>query len=210
MGWSMIEWIGVVVALVIGLQYVRSLPLMWHGMLLYGVFKGLFIESKFERISDKVVCHRRVMLDDMDLNMHMNNSCYFKYCDINLYHLAARSGIASMLIWKRGYKLANGGVFLQFKSSLTYLEAYRIESYIDTHDDRWVFIRHDFLRPNDDRPCAVGFSKLIMKNNKREDIPPSTMLDILFPRRPTNISSSLRSASLKNIEEELRKPFPSQ
>jgi hypothetical protein len=32
----------------------------------------------------------QVWLDDLDLNMHMNNSCYYKHADLGLYELALR------------------------------------------------------------------------------------------------------------------------
>ena len=122
--------------------------------------------------------------------------------------MAARSGIIRNLVWKKGYKLANGGVFLQFKNSLTYLEPYRIVSYIDNHDDRWIFVRHDIMRPSDPRPCAVGFSKIIVKSKSSQDVSPSATLDLLFGNNANSaFQNSLRSPSLKNIEEELRKPF---
>lgn len=72
----MVDWLnfnilGWIFLGLIVLQYIRSFPLVWHLMLIWKVIKGLFIEKPFTSIHEKVISHHRVLLDDMDLNIHM-------------------------------------------------------------------------------------------------------------------------------------------
>ena len=80
-----------------------------------------------------------VWFDDLDWNMHMNNSVYNKNCEWARYEFIYRSGefskkfhvfMISKGIWelarKNGWLIANGGVSYQFKKSLTPFQRYQI------------------------------------------------------------------------------------
>mmetsp|Transcript_36003 Transcript_36003/g.101365 ORF Transcript_36003/g.101365 Transcript_36003/m.101365 type:complete len:195 (+) Transcript_36003:104-688(+) len=94
----------------------------------------------------------RVYPDDLDWNLHMNNSSYNKLCDFARYsHLAVFFG--------RSVAGANGGVMMRFKKSLGPFERFELRTRIVGATSKWIFVEHRFMGSNG-RCKACGLCKL--------------------------------------------------
>ncbi|KAF9277725.1 hypothetical protein BGZ68_009054 [Mortierella alpina] len=86
--------------------------------------------------------HSRVWFDDLDLNIHLNNSSYNKMMDY------ARIDLCTSLFpsWQHLHKfdIMLAQTILLFKAEVPKFSKYTITSRIFTWDDKWVWIQHRF------------------------------------------------------------------
>ncbi|KAF9965328.1 hypothetical protein BGZ70_005041 [Mortierella alpina] len=86
--------------------------------------------------------HSRVWFDDLDLNIHLNNSSYNKMMDF------ARIDLCTSLFpsWQHLHKfdIMLAQTVLLFKAEVPRFSKYTITSRIFTWDDKWIWIQHRF------------------------------------------------------------------
>ncbi|CAO3568133.1 unnamed protein product [Mortierella alpina] len=86
--------------------------------------------------------HSRVWFDDLDLNIHLNNSSYNKMMDF------ARIDLCTSLFpsWQHLHKfdIMLAQAVLLFKAEVPRFSKYTITSRIFTWDDKWIWIQHRF------------------------------------------------------------------
>ncbi|KAF9985016.1 hypothetical protein BGZ75_003410 [Mortierella antarctica] len=86
--------------------------------------------------------HSRVWFDDLDLNIHLNNSSYNKMMDF------ARIDLCTSLFpsWQHLHKfdILLAQTVLLFKAEVPRFSKYTITSRIFTWDDKWIWIQHRF------------------------------------------------------------------
>ncbi|KAJ3053807.1 hypothetical protein HK097_003323 [Rhizophlyctis rosea] len=114
--------------------------------------------------------HFRVFPDDVDWNIHMNNSHYYKNLDF------ARTDFALAILGKEFMKLnrmMNAGVVCFFKKELKPLQKFRIVTRLLSYGPKWMYIEHRFVSGSTSNPTVhtVAISKVVLKQRNGKTIP---------------------------------------
>jgi len=115
----------------------------------------------------------RIMPNDLDLNLHVNNGRYMTLCDFNRVDLFVRSGLASIMIKN---KLAP----IVAEHTMTYIKPLRVFNKIRigmniTHwDEKYFHATHTFYRG--EKVVAEGTSKSLVVSRKDGRLTPLKVL----------------------------------
>ncbi|MBS1958439.1 MAG: thioesterase family protein [Bdellovibrionales bacterium] len=135
----------------------------------------IVIESFFRRrlhpLSESVL-HLRVLPNDLDLNMHMNNGRFLSIMDLGRLDLLIRTDLAGVLLKHRWQPLV-GAVNIRYKQSLMPFQKYRLHTKVIGWDEKWFYIEQRFERRN--RTIAVGLVKALFRGNRRNITPEQTL-----------------------------------
>jgi acyl-CoA thioesterase FadM len=138
----------------------------------------VFIEGRFRRklhpLSESVL-HMRVLPNDLDLNMHMNNGRYLAIMDLGRMDLLLRAGLLPLLFKHRWQPLA-GAVNIRFRQSLLPFAKYRIHTKIVAWDEKWFYIEQRFEKKN--RLIANAHVKALFRSPKG-NVRPEEILGLL-------------------------------
>ncbi|KNC99379.1 uncharacterized protein SPPG_05623 [Spizellomyces punctatus DAOM BR117] len=121
----------------------------------------------------------RVWPDDMDWNLHMNNSTYNKHLDY------ARTDWAIAILgldFNRKVMIMVGGVQSFFMRELGPLQKYAIESTLLGYDEKWIYVQHRFISTTPHKPSTVhciAISKLVLKEPNGKTLPFGQALHII-------------------------------
>ena len=99
----------------------------------------------------------RVLPNDIDLNMHMNNGRYLTIADLMIVEFFARTGFLRTLLKNKWYPVL-GGTVITFRKELKFGEKYRLRYRWAGCDDHWNYLFFEFLTL-DGKLCATGYSK---------------------------------------------------
>ena len=109
------------------------------------------------RIGDTLERELRVWPNDLDLNGHMNNGRYLTVIDLLLIEYFVRTGFARVML-KAGWRPMSGGAFITYRKGLQPGQRYRVRFALVGADEKWNFMRFEFLRM-DGTLCAAGYTK---------------------------------------------------
>lgn len=99
----------------------------------------------------------RVLPNDIDINLHMNNGRYLTIADLMIIEFFARTGFLKVL-FKRKWKPVVGGTIITFRKELKFGQKYRLRYRWVGGDDYWNYLCFEFLTM-DGVLCATGYSK---------------------------------------------------
>ena len=133
------QWLALLAWVAAGLfavLYWKGMPGVFHLRLAVACIQGAVFEGRLRKIDDHVIMTERVMLCDMDVNLHQNNSIYNLVADISRYHWISRlvSGNVARLA---SVKIANGGVSMYFLKEIGFLQRYSVATYCMGMDQKW-------------------------------------------------------------------------
>ncbi len=103
----------------------------------------------------------RVLPNDLDLNLHMNNGRYLTICDLNRADLFIRSGMLKTMI-KRGWIPVIAEQTIKYKKALGLFERYDVILEVTHWDKKYFYMTHTFS--NAERVIAEGTSKGAVKS----------------------------------------------
>lgn len=86
----------------------------------------------------------RVLPNDLDVQMHMNNGRFLSIMDLGRIDLMVRSGFWD-IARKNGWFPLVGSVKIDYRRMLTPFSKYDMTSRIIGWDDRWLFIEQQFI-----------------------------------------------------------------
>ncbi|MFZ5503770.1 MAG: acyl-CoA thioesterase [Pseudomonadota bacterium] len=98
----------------------------------------------------------RVLPNDLDINMHMNNGRYLTICDLNRVDLFIRTGLMKSM-FKRGWIPVIAEHTMTYKKPLSLFERYEVSLEVTHWDDKYFYMKHRFNRGA--RIIAEGGSK---------------------------------------------------
>ena len=139
--------------------------------LLYVYIYSLFRE-RLSVANSKSVLRLRVLPNDLDLNIHMNNGRYLTICDLNRVDLFIRSGLVRTMR-KRHWFPVIAEHTMAYKKSLRPFERYTAEMQVTHWDDKFFYMTHTFS--NAERVVATGTSVGAIRS-RTEVIKPSDVL----------------------------------
>lgn len=110
----------------------------------------LVVDEVFER-------EFRVLPNDIDVNLHMNNGRYLTVADLMTVEFFVRTGFLRVLFEEK-WKPFAGGTIMTFRRQLKLGQKYRLRYRWTGCDDHWNYFFVEFLTL-DGVICAKGYSK---------------------------------------------------
>jgi len=127
-----------------------NLILRMIGLLVASLFKtSLPVERPVNSLT------LRVLPNDIDINLHMNNGRYLTICDLTRVDMFIRSGLAKTMINEKWMPVISEHT-MKYKKALKVFQKYEIKMEVIDWDDRSFHMLHTFLVGN--RVVAEGTS----------------------------------------------------
>jgi acyl-CoA thioesterase FadM len=102
----------------------------------------------------------RVWPNDLDSNLHMNNSRYLLAMDVGRWELVMRTGLWREL-WRRRWFPVVASATLRFRRSLDPFHRYWLVTRLVAWDEKWCFLEQRFER--DGHVHAIGRVKALFR-----------------------------------------------
>lgn len=112
--------------------------------------KRLAVEKSVSRLS------LRVLPNDLDINLHMNNGRYLTICDLNRVDLFIRTGLLKAMRKRRWFPVIAEHT-MSYRKSLHLFERFDVALELTHWDDKYFYMTHTFS--NAERVVATGTSK---------------------------------------------------
>lgn len=110
--------------------------LLW----LWGLNK---FREELDFATDTSELNLRVLPNDLDFNMHMNNGRYLVVMDLGRQDLMTRSGMFET-IRKKGWMPVLGSANIRYRRPLPPLQKYKLETSFAGWDDKWFYLEQKF------------------------------------------------------------------
>jgi acyl-CoA thioesterase FadM len=127
----------------------------------------------------------RVLPNDLDLSLHMNNGRYLAIMDLGRLDLLIRSGLGRT-VWRNRWTPIANAVVMRFRRELRAFDRYRLETRIVGWLDHAVLIEQTFVYDRGDREGQVAaravFKGALYDRGARRYIPVAEMMEALGAR----------------------------
>ena len=183
--------------------YGKGLPFVWHIRFFFLIAWELCFGKKLTSLDERVVFHDRVMLSDMDFNLHQNNAHYNIAADFARFRWYCKFyGSYAAFTAHRAH---NGGVSVLFLKELSFLEPYTVEVSLAGFDNKWGFLHLAYVGTRTRTLHAVGLSRFVAKYPSRKTIRPADLFELLGYDIPPALASRTTFEKLNSeLEAELR------
>lgn len=114
----------------------------------------------------------RVLPNDLDVNLHMNNGRYLTICDLNRVDLFIRTGLLKSMI-RRKWNPIIADHTMTYKKPLGCFTRFDVIMTLESWDEKYFYMKHLFRR--DDVVIAEGTSRGVVLS-KSGVIPPADVL----------------------------------
>lgn len=98
----------------------------------------------------------RVLPNDLDLNMHMNNGRYLTFMDLGRVHLTAQTGLLGVMRRRRWMPVL-AAAEITYLRSLEPFDRFELVTRLLTWDDKYIYMEQTFER--DGELCAHAYVK---------------------------------------------------
>jgi acyl-CoA thioesterase FadM len=166
--------------------HAKGLPFAFHArtawVMLAGVLRHGGPRARRGAATDAAEIRDRVLLSDLDYNMHVNNSIYPVWGDLARTALFARLYGGSLAAFRR-MPIHNAGVATLFLRELRLLDPVVVRARLVGGDDRkWVYVALEYVHGRTGRLHALALTKMVFKAADRKTVPPREALAALgFP-----------------------------
>jgi acyl-CoA thioesterase FadM len=120
------------------------------------VFIAAFAGTR-THMDDTHTLRLRVLPNDLDTNLHMNNGRYLTLMDLGRVDLMIRTGLFRAIMREKWMPVI-AGVSMVYRRSLDPFEAYRLETRALGWDERWFYMEQTFFNAKGEL-AARGFVK---------------------------------------------------
>lgn len=103
-----------------------------------------FFRPKLDSVLDTSRLRFRVLPNDLDLNMHMNNGRYLTIADIGRTDLVVRTGIFKKVI-RAGQIPVLASATIRYRVQLEPWREYELQSRIVCWDEKWAYMEQRFV-----------------------------------------------------------------
>ncbi len=100
----------------------------------------------------------RVLPNDIDINLHMNNGRYLTICDLSRVDVFIRSGLAKCMIKEKWMPVITEHT-MSYKKPLGVFHKYHVKMEIVSWDEKSFHMNHTFISAKSGRVLAEGTSK---------------------------------------------------
>lgn len=133
--------------------------------------------------------HMRVMPNDLDTNLHMNNGRFFTIMDLGRMDLLFRGGATWRIIRGRHWAPIMGAASMRFRLALDFWQAFTLETRLLCWDTQWFYIEQRFViasGPKKGAVAAIGLLRGGFYDGKNKRIlPVAEMMDTLHLAIPS-------------------------
>ena len=126
---------------------------------------------------DEDVLHLRVLPQDIDFNLHLNNARYLSAMDYARVHLLARGGVTGLILKQRLAPLV-GAVWMTYRRSLPLWARYDLATRLACWDSRWFYFNQTFT--GEKGLVAVAWVKGALQD-KSGTVGPQRIMDLVEP-----------------------------
>ena len=119
----------------------------------------------------------RVLPNDIDLNLHLNNARYLSQMDYARTHLLARTRLLGHIVHSRWQPLV-GAAWVTYRRSLPLFARFEIASRLVCWDERWFYVEQTFTGKNG--LAAVGWVKGALRD-ANGIVAPQRAIDTVYP-----------------------------
>ncbi|MBI5006815.1 MAG: thioesterase family protein [Nitrosomonadales bacterium] len=123
--------------------------------MLYVLIRSLFC-ARLENGKFTSEFSLRVLPNDIDINLHMNNGRYLTICDLNRVDIFARSGLLRAM-FRRNWIPVIAEHTMSYKKPLGIFAKYIVKTEVTHWDEKYFYMKHTFSK--DARIMAEGASK---------------------------------------------------
>lgn len=124
--------------------------------------------------------HMRVMPNDLDIYLHVNNGRYLTLMDLGRMHLIVVSGLLKPLR-QHGFAPLLGSIKVHFIRSLRLFDKFTQTTQVVYWDEKWIYIEQKIFKDNELRVVALMKMLFVSKEGK---VPPDKIIQLL-PNPPT-------------------------
>ncbi len=117
----------------------------------------------------KSILKFRVLPNDLDINMHMNNGRFNSIMDLGRVDIMLRTGLLQMITKKRWFGVV-GSIHTRFRRPLKLFQHYELHSQIIYWDDKWSWLEHK-MYSNNKLICSALVQTLIRKKGENVSTP---------------------------------------
>jgi acyl-CoA thioesterase FadM len=128
-------------------------------------------------VLDEDIVRMRVWPNDIDLNLHLNNSRFLSCMDYGRMHLTVATGVLKEVVAHRWTPLV-GSVFITYRRSLPLFTPFQISSRILCWDERWFYIEQVFSFS--EGLAAVAWVKALFRTQSG-NVDPQAIVDMVSP-----------------------------
>ena len=132
---------------------------------------------------DESAVRLRVWPNDLDANLHMNNSRYLLAMDLGRWELVVRTGFWREL-WRRRWFPVVGSATLRFRRSLDPFQRYRLVTRLVAWDEKWCFLEQRFERGG--HVHAVGRVKALFRGPEGQVSTVALLAAAGYPEAPSS------------------------
>jgi acyl-CoA thioesterase FadM len=108
----------------------------------------------------------RVLPNDLDTNLHMNNGRYLTIMDLGRTDALLRSGLIKTVISQKWMPVI-AAVSMIYRRSLAPFEKYHLETHLIGWDERWIYMEQTFIRQNGDIAARGYVKATFLKKGER-------------------------------------------
>lgn len=128
-------------------------------------------------IFDEDVVRMRVWPQDIDFNLHLNNSRYLIFMDYGRIHLIAATGMLDPVLRERWMPLV-GSLSITYRRSLALFAEFTLTSRMLCWDEKWFYMEQVFRTR--EGLAAIAWVKGLFRA-KDGNVPPQRILDLVAP-----------------------------
>ncbi len=115
----------------------------------------------------------RVMPDDLDVNLHMNNGRYLALMDLGRFDVIVRAGLYRPRGHRQRWPLI-GSAMIRFRRSLQPFSAFELRTRVLGWDDRWFVFEQRFMQ--DGQVACLGLARGLFRG-PGGNVPSAQVLD---------------------------------
>ncbi len=124
------------------------------------VFITALFKPKIADILAPSLLKLRVLPNDLDFNMHMNNGRYLTVMDLGRLDLILRSGLFKIMVRQKSVPIL-ASAKIRYRLSLDPFQSYTLHTRILGWDDKWFFIEQRFLMGSGPKQGEVAAIALV-------------------------------------------------
>lgn len=126
---------------------------------------------------DEDIVRLHVWPQDIDFNVHLNNSRYLSFMDYGRVHSWASTGILDQTV-RNGWKPLAGSISITYRRSLGFLASFELVTRNVCWDDKWFYQEHVFRFK--EGLSAIAWVKVLFRG-KEGNIAPQQIVDTIAP-----------------------------
>lgn len=115
----------------------------------------------------------RVLPNDLDLNLHMNNGRFLTICDLTRVDLFLRTGLAALMVRKKWAPIISRHT-MDYRRSLSPFQKYTVSMAITRWDEKSFYCTHRFVSGG--KVVAEGESVAVIRSREGV-VPPATVIE---------------------------------